>query len=124
MSTAGFSDIQIVAISLLWDSENGFCEFRTKYELFIFGFWETELVLLAAVFFRTCLAEMELRKLDSSETGVQSQEGFYELKNGVRVPNDCWKKLYKLVTFLFLIVFYGFACLCLRLLYPGFASLK
>ncbi|KHN76863.1 DNA excision repair protein ERCC-6, partial [Toxocara canis] len=42
---------------------------------------------------RLLQAKQELAKL---ETGIESEDDeYHELKNGLRIPNVCWKKLYK-----------------------------
>ncbi|VDM09064.1 unnamed protein product [Wuchereria bancrofti] len=43
---------------------------------------------------RTHLARLELSKIENR--GNQSKESdFHELKNDIKIPKDCWKKLYK-----------------------------
>ncbi|CAG9540188.1 unnamed protein product [Cercopithifilaria johnstoni] len=44
---------------------------------------------------RTHLARLELSKIESGENKLQEESNFHELKNDMKVPNDCWKKLYK-----------------------------
>uniref|UniRef100_A0A0R3S1B2 DNA repair and recombination protein RAD54-like n=1 Tax=Elaeophora elaphi TaxID=1147741 RepID=A0A0R3S1B2_9BILA len=44
---------------------------------------------------RTHLAELELVKIESGENKLQEGSDFHELKNDIKIPNDCWKKLYK-----------------------------
>ncbi|EFO25268.2 hypothetical protein LOAG_03215 [Loa loa] len=44
---------------------------------------------------RTHLARLELSKIESSENKLQEESDFHELKNDMKIPNDCWKKLYK-----------------------------
>uniref|UniRef100_A0A915PJK8 Helicase ATP-binding domain-containing protein n=1 Tax=Setaria digitata TaxID=48799 RepID=A0A915PJK8_9BILA len=41
------------------------------------------------------LAEVELSKFENGGNNLQGKGDFHELENGIKVPNDCWKKLYK-----------------------------
>ncbi|VDK79490.1 unnamed protein product [Litomosoides sigmodontis] len=43
---------------------------------------------------RTYLAQLELSRIESGESKLEEND-FHELKNDVKIPNDCWRKLYK-----------------------------
>ncbi|VDK71165.1 unnamed protein product [Onchocerca ochengi] len=44
---------------------------------------------------QTYFARLELSKIESGEDKLQEENNFHELKNDIKIPNDCWKKLYK-----------------------------
>ncbi|KAL3990897.1 SNF2 N-terminal domain family protein [Acanthocheilonema viteae] len=44
---------------------------------------------------RTYLARLELSKIECGKKKLQEESDFHELKNDIKIPNDCWKKLYK-----------------------------
>ncbi|KAM3727208.1 DNA excision repair protein [Dirofilaria immitis] len=44
---------------------------------------------------QTHLARLELSKIESGESRLPEEKDFHELKNDIKIPNDCWKKLYK-----------------------------
>ncbi|VDP12559.1 unnamed protein product, partial [Onchocerca flexuosa] len=40
-------------------------------------------------------ARLELSKIENGENKLQEENDFHELKNDIKIPNDCWEKLYK-----------------------------